>query len=300
MKRLITILFLFISTFGFSQIQNNGMFYFNSGGASNGLLNNLFADYSLDETSGTDVFDSQGNYDGTNTGATVNQSGKVGTSYYFTDATDFITFGDIGASPFDGSTSTISVSVWVYLTDMSGNNFIVAKFSNYSGNRDRTFYLGVTDAGACRTLFGDNGSSYQYYDTTTGLISTDAWYHIVMVADISTDDVVFYVNNSSPYSTSKTLSGTTRTVIYNGVYPLNIARIQNSSAASFSGITAGYVDQVDIWNVQISSDMVAALYNSDNGLAFADFTAYLELKNRQLWEQFYTKNNIQIPLKPAA
>ena len=46
--------------------------------------------YPLNETSGTTAEDVHGSYDGTTTGATVNQAGKVGTSYSFDGAGDWI------------------------------------------------------------------------------------------------------------------------------------------------------------------------------------------------------------------
>jgi len=62
----------------------------------------------------------------------------------------------------------------------------------------------------------------------------------------------------------------------------------------------GYADQLGIWNIALTTTQITTLYNSGSGLAYIDFTAYLKLKNKQLWQQFYYNEEIDTPLRIAS
>jgi len=66
--------------------------------------------WKLDETSGSTAFDSVGGgFDGTTTGATINQTGQIGKAYYFDGSGDYVT---VGTSMLP-DTADFTYSAWI-------------------------------------------------------------------------------------------------------------------------------------------------------------------------------------------
>ena len=241
------------------------------------LTNGLVSVWEFDETSGSIASDSYGSNNGTITSVDINQIGKIDKCYGFTAENygSYAELGDIDVSPFDGSTSTLSISFWYKKTETNGAN-VVSKYTALSGNQSRTFYIHVSSENYLRFFVGDN-SSWQYYHTETITFNVNTWYHIVVIANIATDLITTYCDNVSYPMSLIGSSGSDLTRFYNGTTSLNLGHLENSdgSYVGFGGDT--YIDQVSLWNRALSSSEVSQLYNSGNGLPYSQWSGPAQL-----------------------
>jgi len=290
LKILSILLFLAINCFGQITIPNNGMFYQSISSAGNGLLNGLISVWELDETTGTIAYDSYGSNDATNINCTINQSGKIGTSYLFNSNTDAVVCGDIDLA----SNSSMTITYWVYYVAIQGSG--VNKYDYGTGNR--SYIAGGYGTNARFVVSTDgtfNSTSIKDYRGNSTL-TTGSWIHMCFTFD--SGDTRIYVNGieDTPYTKSADGSITT---IYQSNVDMRAGAYLNNGVPTGTGFS-GYVDQIAIWDRALSATEIASLYNSGNGLAYIDFTAYLKLKNKQLWQQFYYNEEIQTPLRIAS
>lgn len=233
------------------------------------LIDNLISYYRLDETSGT-VLDAHGSNDGTNNGATPNQtslaSGNVGTAYDFESSeSDYIDMGD-----FTISTDKLSLSAWIKLETASINHWIIGKDDNTLG---REFAFGISNTNHLTTQIAGVGSSSQGSATLT----TGTWYHIAVVFNSTTNNGEYFLDGVSDgtFTSTGNLSNTTAT--------FNIGR------RSFSGAeenTDGLIDEVGVWNeVKTASDFLE-LTNSGNGLAYPFTTGTgVQINISDVWKE---------------
>lgn len=209
------------------------------------LTDNLVAYYKLDETSGTTAYDALGNFNGTNNGATINQTGKIGKSYDFDGINDYISNTGIF-----GSLSSFSFSAWINpdVVNVTQQNI----FSQGTSNYPQPYDISLNQ----QTIRFVVGNSSQVSEISTGnIISSGNWYHIVCTYNSSTNALKIYVNNSTP------TSGTNiRTFSYAGSSYLG----RRADGNYFNG----KIDECAIWNREITSSEVTELYNSGNGLTY--------------------------------
>jgi len=212
------------------------------------LTTDIVSYYKLDETSGTTVTDSLGTNDLTNTGATVNQTGKIGKAY------SFVTDDYIENPPLLGSSFTLSL--WTKTNTISGaDDFIYSKDDGIN-NADIQFRLYRRDAEFYFELGNTAGSSFSTDTSSKGNIATGTWYHIVVTFDGT--NLILYLDNSS--ADTATFSGT---------------RVSATRSAYISGrphagglYYDGYLDEIGIWSRALTSTEVGELYNSGDGLAY--------------------------------
>lgn len=113
------------------------------------------AHYTFNETSGTTLTDIAGSNDGTNDGATVNQTGKIDKAYLFDGTSDYVTISN--STSFDFSDEEYTISIWVKASsDPRNRNGIILndgittgvdrKFSIYSRNTDDEIQISSYDS----------------------------------------------------------------------------------------------------------------------------------------------------------
>ena len=217
------------------------------------LIIDVVSYWKLDEQSGTDVIDAHGSNDLTNTGATVNQTGKINTGYTHS-VNDYLT-GTVVGLPTGASPRT--VSFWIYPT---------ASTASYP------FSYGTAST---RQGFGviQSSTSWRVWVNGDDLIGTtgaalNEWTHIVATYDGT--DTRLFINGVYDAVKTHTLNTTLGTNLHLGTY-INQA----------IGIT-GTLDEVGLWDAALTyggvsvgetaGGEIAELYNSGSGLAYP-FTA---------------------------
>lgn len=247
--KILTFIFLLFSTIGYSQgeLINLGD-EFKPIESGNGLLSGLISVWELDETSGTTVNDSYGSNNGTNTGATVNQSGLIGTSYLFT-AGNYLTMSwGGGINPY---TTDYTINMWVNETAAGGSDDII-------------WECGVSTSGSDLYVLKDAGLNWEFgiqsssAFTKVGTIAVQTgWHMITLVLDSGTASL--YVD--AVFSASKSYTSFT---VANNMY------VGKEFGGSFE--FDGYIDQFSAHQRALSVNDLLVLYNSGNGLAYSLWT----------------------------
>ena len=228
-----------------------------------GLKSGLISVWELDETSVTDVIDANGNNDGTNNGATVNQTGKINKAYLFEGGTDRI---NIPNTDFNFEyTDGFSISAWINRDSASNLDMIFSKTLTDAISRGYAFY--ATTDGTLRIFLRNNITGpVMARIATTGPISSGSWHHVVCTYNGNglASGLKLYVNGSLADTTvdSDTLAGNTI---------LNAANTNIGCRDDSNGSFSGLIDSVVVYNYEISEKTVSDIYNDNKGLAYIDF-----------------------------
>jgi hypothetical protein len=234
------------------------------------LKEDLISVWEFDETSGSTAYDEHGSNDGTISGATINQTGKIDKCYDFNDAeSDYVTIGNI----LENHNSDISFSIWFYLDDTNSDYILISKWYSPGGSAYDGDFLIQHDMNSGYSTHDnvigfvirndDIAGTWPWIETSDNSISSGQWYHVVVTVDWG-NELKIYLNGSED----------------TGGYLQN----ENSGYAVFSNknfnIGAshdiakevdGKIDQPVIYNKVLSSDEVLELYNSGNGKAYSEW-----------------------------
>jgi len=206
------------------------------------LINGLVSYYSMEETSGSTMYDKVGANNGTISGATINQTGKVGKCYSFDGVND-----RVQTSSSHGVTTSRSYNGWFRLNALPSSGgwmFIYTDNKSESGLAVRNV-SGNYEFVAYHTNSG-NSATLAVKQLT---ISTGTWYNISYTWNGS--KVMLYVNGS--FESENTSATSTKT---NGS---DISRL--GSWIGDNHWMNGLIDEVGIWNRALSATEVTKLYN---------------------------------------
>ena len=216
------------------------------------LTDNLLAYYKLDETSGTTSTDEVNSYNGTISGVTINQTGKLNSAYSFTANSNFVTFG----SQLDTiGTSSFSISFWIKSNSATGGR-IATKDNDYSTNGSWGVYYDPTGIG----IFYRGASTITLSSVTT--VNDNIWHHVVITRNPTNGTRKIYIDGSldSQISSGDTFTGS-------GLSPTTIGS-EHSTSNEYPNGFIGLLDEVGFWTREISSSEVSTLYNSGAGLEY--------------------------------
>lgn len=223
-------------------------------------LNGLLAYYPFN---GNANDESGNNHNGTVNGATLttDRFGNTNSSYHFTGTTNDITLSN-SQNLVNGS---FSVGAWCTIETLSPSGFDATLIGQYNGQlvSERKWLFGY------RSISTARGISYYLCDNT-GTIQTNSytlnwapqtstWYHITWVFT-SGNSIKTYINGVLHSNVSLTLinfnntANTILTKIGNG--------INDNSPANLPW--NGKIDDVGIWNRELTQDEIISLYYSEN------------------------------------
>jgi hypothetical protein len=243
------------------------------------LLDGLISYWKLDETSGgtgaVTRNDSQGSNNLTDNNTTPSGAGKINNCCDFTPAnSEFLSVNDNASLTF---TTAFSMSCWFNIDNLiSSTNFsIITKWTHATANswivrvdKDVANEIKVFIADAL-----DDAGSHEGHTTTAGL-SADTWYHLVIVYNGAGADnpakLKIYINNVGK---TLTYTGTIPTSLQNSNAPLLIG----DSGGTLSGdYFDGLLDEIGLWNRDLTAEEVSQLYNAGAGLSYSDFEILAE------------------------
>lgn len=162
------------------------------------------------------------------------------------------------------TTEDFSLSVWVYPDNAAGDTrqIIFGGVSGAACDDGLTFALRSNG-----TLFVEEGCNPQ--DFPNALFSFNTWTHLVMVYNKtgSTSKLDLYINGI--YNDTITNMGGYGDFIYatDAGVP-NDDRLGVTRGAATNQQFEGYMDEISIWNISLTSDNVTELYNSGSGCAW--------------------------------
>ena len=204
------------------------------------LTDGLVSYYKMDEASGS-VLDAEGDNDGTNSGATPNVAGKINTAYDFEESQE-----DVITIPSDATlniTPNISISFWAKIESLAPK-YYPRRFLSKSGAfeiTNREDELRWTCAGNCYLL--------------DGVLSTGSWIHVVVTYNGATQRI--YIDGNQNNNAFEGTLGTANTILY-------IGRYHGGVNYDYDGL----LDEIGIWDKELTQAEVTELYNSGNGLAY--------------------------------
>jgi len=214
------------------------------------LLTDLVSYWKLDEESGT-INDSFGTNNGTVTGATYNQPGKINTGLYFDAASEIINCGTGSSLRI---TEAITLSAWIKLS-ATQNSYprIVSKEGGYC------MYISTANG---NLRWFDSVNDIELNSIASFDLRDNNWHLVTITYDKTT--IRGFVD-ASPVGTFS-YTGSLADV---STVPLTIGnRVAGDRYA------VGTIDEVGIWSRALSSDEISQLYNADRGLTYP-FTSTL-------------------------
>jgi hypothetical protein len=226
-----------------------GFYGFPVGGriAASSLLTGMVAYWKLDETSGT-RFDSYGANHLSVNGTITSGAGKFGNASVFGSGLNYHAV----SSALSPNGASRSISAWVYMTSSTSAFFLE------SGP-------GVGDSGGTplwimKAHHGGSGGPFAVYHggnyrSGTTVASTNTWYHVVYTYNISGASVGLWINGVREVNIN-VADANTGTGIYIG--------------APYSDYQ-GSIDEVGIWNRELTSGEIATLYNAGLGVTYPLF-----------------------------
>ena len=219
------------------------------------LLTDLYAWYTMDETTGTRA-DDLGNWDLDASAGSPSYGTGLISNAFACDATagaDVIYSSTQSAGlGFDGD-GDFSVSCWVKFN--AGGTF-ETYISHWGANGSKAWFFSKDASDLIRVDTSSNGTGITQ-TTTHGSITATNWNHLVFVYDDTAGSMAIYVNNS--------LSGTTHTDSLSTVAAYYI--IFGALGTSSNAMT-GLIDLVGLWNRKLEASDVSELYNSGVGITY--------------------------------
>ncbi len=224
------------------------------------LLNGLRGYWKMDEPSANtcsggvnDSCDSSNHLlDGPWTGNVARVSGKFGGATSYDGSGDYINFGN---APQLQITTDITISAWVYSTNVSTNDYgsIVTKFTDGGADTKRAYRLNQQiSSGTMQFCSGNTGApAGTVCITSSSQITANTWYHVVGVKS-GTEGFIYINGVQVAYSSSmpSTIFNTTASAL-----------IGYSGSATAQQYFTGNLDEVRIYNRGLSQTEVVSLYN---------------------------------------
>lgn len=231
-----------------------------SGGILSPLLTGLVGYWKLDETSGTYLYDSTANHkDLTYYSVTLNSTGKIGKSVYFTGNSASGIFLPNNWSVNRFLDNEITISMWVYLVNSPTQHFYFFDFRNT--NEDSKIYANYNaDDGALYFACMPATPNYNEYTYISAELLIGEWQHLAFVSTgIGTDSIKIYRNAIAVHERHFNMI-TAIDADLGG----NFDVFGNSEYGNTDTINS-YYDEIGIWNRALTSTEIATLYNSGNG-----------------------------------
>lgn len=226
------------------------------------LLNeSLFSYWTMDDddTSGSTIYDRQGNNDGVGSGVTTSLDGVLKESWEI-GTSDEIKLTNTGDLDYSCNSGECSFSAWINVSDITGAQNII----NFDAAGDRGMYYQITSNGKLRFLCG-TAAAANYRDSTNIVIKTDGWYHVVLVKYAVVNKFEMWVNG-----TNITWGGGANNIPSGPCtdgYINSETWLGNSGSGSSEGIK-GVLDEVGFWNRPITPGEISRLYNTHGSKSY--------------------------------
>lgn len=198
--------------------------------------------WKLDETEGTTANDELSNYDGDITVGTggINQAGKIGRAVLLTDG-DI----DLGLNTFASATFSdngFSLTMWV---KASGSTILFDFEGAWVSTIDGDGYVDFKIDG----LAPNNKS--------TSTIADGEWHFVVLTADSSGNCNIYIDGNTSEKSFTESW------------YNIGLLSRNQRIGSGWGGTTGNStMDEVGLWNKELTTAEIATIYNSGGGLTY--------------------------------
>ena len=217
-----------------------------SNGGANPLWDGLLAYYTADNTPN----DALGTYNGTLLNGATYGAGIINQGFILDGVNDYVKYsGDVGI------TGDVSFSFWFEYTGTSQQGLIQSFNTRTLVNN--TFNIHYSSNKLQVQTKSSTGSFFTQASSTT--LSASTLYHIVVTYDSATEAVDIYINDSLDANSNYVHSNSTTSDFANGF---------DVGMRVTSLFLNGKMDEIGIWNRELTSTEVTELYNSGSGLQY--------------------------------
>lgn len=216
--------------------------------------------YKLDETSGTNAVDETGSFNLTNYNSVlVNSSGKIGTSYNWSGATDKYL-----QTTSDLISNNLSFNTWVYVTSIDNADTIL---SIYDSSPDTSLTIQLINTTHIRTTCG--GATCSGFDITYPIAGyLNKWTMVSITVDDDSDNITLYLDGSLVNYDVGVFAGFTNVDEFD---------IGNGDNRVRTRAINGRQDEISVWDRVLVSDDITDLYNGGAGLAYNNQPNVIEI-----------------------
>lgn len=240
MKKLITIILLFVTVTGWGQLTNELVVYFK-----------------FEETTGSDVY-SEVNDAVLNgvivAGTSINQTGKIGKCYSYTTNGDGVMMSDV--EEIQMYNSDCAMSAWIYATTLTNTEGGYA-FTIVGGQETDAAMFYVTPTSGLLRLNGYNISAAPISNL---VVTINTWHHVGFSYDQTANELTYFMD------------GEFDTVSYSHEFDpgASSAYIGKSMSDEVWDVNdfVGNIDEVGIWKRKLTVAQIDSLYNSGDGLSY--------------------------------
>ena len=218
--------------------------------SGNPLWNGLQAYYTADNTPN----DALGTYNGTLTNGATYGTGIINQGFSLDGVNDYVDFGNV--LDFDGSTP-FSISCWINTNNVTSFRTPLGKAQNLAPFTGYWFL--ITSTGQLRFVLSNdlNSPNWLAIENSTTL-STSTWYHCVMTYDGSKSSTGLKVYVDNALNTQNVISNTLTGSISN-------SKNFRVGARDNGQLYDGLVDEVAVFNKELTASEVTELYNAGAG-----------------------------------
>ncbi len=210
---------------------------------ANGTDPNTVGLWHMDERSGTSAYikDSSVNANnGTPTGTTYSNSGKVAGVRSFNGSGDYINVISSSSLSFTGN---FTLEAWIKTNSNTTQQSIIEKYDNSSLNG---YLLRLTSSGTI--MAGTMGTASNVLVTGNAVLSTNTWYHVA--ATYNGSNIYIYINGVLDKTGAATVNPGAST------FSLKIGARGNDAGTTFNGL----IDEVRISNAARTANEIAESY----------------------------------------
>ena len=234
------------------------------------LKDGLISYWALDEVSGTIAYDSHNsNHLSIRNLPTLGASGKINTAYQMGGTSDLY----LGSAGDFAGLQGLTVSCWIYpvlSSTAAMYHVFVSKMHTSFTNPYYVFQLRTRFENYQSFEFWLGSNSTYAYVVKRGVYSTYNWIHLVGTFDGTSGAISLYVNGVKQLINSfDRLDFTANTTLNSANTPLIIG--DDPDLYSTLNNFTGKIDEVAIWDRQLSDSEIAMLYNGGNGLGYSNF-----------------------------
>lgn len=234
------------------------------------LVTGLYAVYKAESNAN----DSLATYNGTAQGGLTYSAGKSGNAFTFNGTSAYVLLPDNSMN----LTGDFSISMWVYptsgLTQSLFNNLaytggVVYKgwqldINNISGGQSGKITFSIPQ--------GPGGSTGAFWQFTTTALTNNAWNHVLLTRQSGVNTHCWVNNISQGYTLTGTGANVTTDPTYHTTQYNTIASFKQLSGAVSNYVkSGGMIDELNIWNRQLTPTERTELYNAGTGKFYPTF-----------------------------
>jgi hypothetical protein len=213
--------------------------------------------------------DSFGTVNGTAQGGLVYASGKDGNAFKFNGTNAYVSVPNNSWN----LVGDFSISLWLYHTSSGGQEILSSFYylaSPYTYVGWRLMLDNITGQTNKIGFFipkpGAASLAYTTWDYKTTSLTLNAWNHIVIVRKSGIDSLAWVNGVSQAYNLAQVNGGLkTEDPVYNSNVKCNIGVAGGGTTFSLYMKNNSMIDEVNLWNRQLTSTEITELYNSGSG-----------------------------------